>query len=97
MSVNHEMRMPVGRASSRAGRVPPGFGDDDGMTGGGTNSRIQADFAAMPGEPIGAVAQVLFVLRLCRDAREAEVFAQFRDKARLMAFQIIEHDLHGIS
>ena len=48
-------------------------------------------------EPFGAGAQIFFVLRLGGDAGEAEVFAQLRDEAGLVAFQVIEDDLHGLS
>jgi hypothetical protein len=46
-------------------------------------------------EPSGAGAQIQFVLRLRGDAGKAEEFAQLGHKAGLVAFEIIEHDLHG--
>ena len=71
------------------------FGDDDGMAGGRADSGVEADLAAMIGQPIGAGVHVLFVLRLGGDAGEAEKFAQLGHEAGLVAFQIIEDELHG--
>jgi len=72
------------------------FGDDDGMAGGGAQARIEADLPAMVHEPSGAGAHVLFVLWLHGDAGKAEVIAQFGHEAGLVAFQVIEHSLHGV-
>jgi hypothetical protein len=47
-------------------------------------------------EPAGAGAQILFVLRLRGDAGEAEVIAQLGHETGLVAFQVIEHGLHGV-
>jgi hypothetical protein len=56
---------------------------------------VEADLAAMVREPSGAGAQILFALRLRRDAGKTEEFAQLGNEAGLVAFEIIEHDLHG--
>ena len=71
------------------------FGDDDGMTVGRADFCFKADFTAMVCEPSGAGAQILFVLRLGGDAGKAQEFAQLGDEAGLVAFEVIEHDLHG--
>jgi hypothetical protein len=47
-------------------------------------------------EPAGASAQILFMLRLGGDAGEAEIIAQLGHEAGLVAFQVIEHGLHGV-
>jgi hypothetical protein len=65
------------------------------MSGGRADPRFKADLAAMIREPSGASAQILFVLRLSRDAGKTEEFAQLGNEAGLVAFEIIEHDLHG--
>ena len=66
------------------------------MAGGGAQARVEADMPAMVHEPAGAGAQILFVLRLGGDAGEAEIIAQLGHEAGLVAFQVIEHDLHGV-
>ena len=65
------------------------------MTGGSADLCFKADLAAMVRQPVGAGAQILFVLRLRRDAGETEELAQLGDEADLVAFEIIENDLHG--
>ena len=72
------------------------FGDDDGMAGGRAQARVEADVPGMVHEPSGAGAHVLFMLRLGGDAGKAEVIAQFGHETGLVAFQVIEHDLHGV-
>jgi hypothetical protein len=67
------------------------------MSGSRADFRVESDFAAMVHEPLGTGAQIFFVLRLCGDAGEAEVIAEFRDKAGLVLFQVIKDNLHGIS
>ena len=71
------------------------FGDDDGMAGGGAQARVEADLPGMVHEPSGAGAHILFMLRLGGDAGKAEIIAQLGHEAGLVAFQIIEHGLHG--
>jgi hypothetical protein len=65
------------------------------MAGGRANPCLKADLAAMVRQPPGAGAQIFFVLRLRRDAGEAQKFAQLGDEAGLVAFEVIENDLHG--
>jgi len=104
VAVNHEVRLPAYASAVatlwrdkllRRGKSW-GLGDDNGMAGSGAQARVEADSPAMVHEPAGAGAQILFVLRLRGDAGEAEVIAQFRHEAGLVAFQVIEHDLHGV-
>ena len=66
------------------------------MAGGRADARVEADLAAVFGEPFGAGAHILFMLRLGGDAGEAEVIAQLGHEAGLVAFQVIEHHLHGV-
>ncbi len=91
--VNHEVRFPAFATLWRGKSW--GLGDDDGMAGGRTNRRFKADLTAMVCEPSGAGAQIIFVLRLRRDAGKAEEFAQFGDEAGLVAFEVIQNQLHG--
>ena len=65
------------------------------MAVGRAHARVEADVAAVFGEPFGAGAQVLFMLGLGGDAGKAKVIAQLGHKTGLVAFQIIEHQLHG--
>ena len=76
MAINHEVRafrpdfargLPC--RTSGGGR----FGDDDGMAGGGAQTRVQSDMPGVFDEPSGAGLHVLFVLRLGRDAGKTEV------------------------
>jgi hypothetical protein len=60
-----------------------------------TNLRLKTDFTAMIGEPPGAGTHVLFMLWLGGHAGKAQKLAQLGDEAVLVAFQVIEHDLHG--
>src|ERR1017187_968831 len=64
------------------------------MAVGGANPRVEADVAAMLREPLGAGEHVRLVLRLGGDAGKAQERAQLSHKPGLVAFQIIEHDLH---
>ena len=89
MSVNHEVRFAGSPGGFR-------FGNDDGMAGGGAEARLEADVTGVVHEPSGAGMHVLFMLRLGRDAGKAEIIAEFSHETGLVAFQIIEHDLHGI-
>jgi hypothetical protein len=66
------------------------------MAGGGAQARVEADVPAMIYEPGGAGAQILFMLRLGGDTGKAEVIAQLGHEAGLVAFQVIEHGLHGV-
>ena len=72
------------------------FGDDEGVAGGGVQARFEADLPGVVHEPSGAGAQILLVLRLRGDTGKAEVIAQFGHEAGLVAFQVIEHGLHGV-
>jgi hypothetical protein len=56
---------------------------------------MEADVLAMFGQPAGTGLQILFMLRLGGDAGEAEELAQLGHEPGLVAFQIIEHQLHG--
>jgi len=93
MAVNHEVRARLA-APKRSGDGR--FGDDDGMAGGWVHARLKADLPGVVNEPGGAGAHVLFMLWLGGDAGEAEVIAQFGHEAGLVAFQVIEHGLHGV-
>lgn len=90
MPVNHEVRTQI--FSCFPARR---FSQHDGMAGGWTHFRLQPDLPAMCGQPVRAGDHVAFMLRLRGDAGEAQKFAQFRDKAGLVAFEVIEHSLHG--
>ena len=90
MAVNHEVR-PVAGIFSRPWR----FGDDDGMAVSRADFCVKADLPAMLRQPIGAGVQILFVLRLGGDAGEAQEFAQLGHEAGLVAFEVIENQLHG--
>jgi len=52
VAVNHEVRLVRSFGLS-------GFGNDDGMAGGGAQARVEADVPAMVHEPAGAGAQIL--------------------------------------
>ena len=101
MAIDHEMwpglaaRTPtsdVGAERSGAGR----FGDHDGMSLGRADAGVEADLPAMFGQPGGAGLQILFMLWLGGDAGEAKKIAQLSDETGLVAFQVIEHQLHGV-
>ena len=66
------------------------------MAPGRTDGRVESDLAAVSDQPFGTGAQILFMLRLGGDAGEAKVIAQLGHKAGLVAFQVIEHQLHGV-
>jgi hypothetical protein len=93
MAVNHEVRSPafatLRRGKSRA------LGDNDGMAVSRTDLCFQADLTTVPSQPVGAGAQIRFVLRLRRDAGKAQKFAQLGDESGLVALEVIQHDLHG--
>jgi hypothetical protein len=93
MAINHEVRSPA-FAALRRDKLR-GFGEHDGMAGGRANPCIEADVAAMIGKPPGAGAQIFFMMWLRGDAGKAQKYAQFGDKAILVAFQVIEHNSHG--
>ena len=65
------------------------------MAVGWANLRFQAYLPAMIGEPFRARGQAFLVLWLRRDAGEAQELAQLGDETGLVAFEVIEHDLHG--
>ena len=88
MAIDHEVRL-AGRTGSRCP------GQHDGMAIGRANPCVEADVAAVLREPFGAREHVCFVLRLRGDAGKTEECAQLSHKPGLVAFQIIEHDLHG--
>jgi len=71
-----------------------GFGDDDGMAGGGAKPRAQADFVAMAQEPGGARSHVLAMLRLGGDAGEADILNQLPDETGLIIPQITNYFFH---
>ena len=98
MAIDHEMRAPafaVLRRGKARGFGAGRFGDDDGMSPGRADTGVETNLAAMIGEPGGAGLQILSMLRLGGDTGEAEEFAQLGHEAGLVAFQIIEYQLHG--
>ena len=87
MAVDEEMR------ASPAPRLR--FRNHDGMALSGTEPGIQADVAAVPGDPFGAGQEVRLVLRLSGDAGETDVLAELVDRALLVFFEIIEDGKHA--
>ena len=80
MPIDHEVRL--------GGIIlPPGFGDDNRVAFRRANTGVQADFPAVRHQPFGAGEQIFLVLRLGRDAGEAQVVAQFRDEAAWFCFR----------
>src|SRR5207245_2071541 len=71
-----------------------GFGDDDGMAGGGAKAGAQSDFIAMAQEPVGAGGHVLAMLRLGGDAGEADIINQFPDETGLIVAQVTNYFVH---
>src|SRR5579864_5471709 len=72
MAVNKEMR--TGNAVAIATR---GSGDHDRVTRSGAQAAFQADLTAMCYQPFRTSSQVRLVLRLRRNAGEANVLAKF--------------------
>src|SRR4051794_7440303 len=69
-------------------------GENDWITRCIEDFRVQADGFRMSAEPSGALDEVIFVLRLGRNAREANVIAKFLDEPLFIAFEMIQHGLH---
>jgi len=60
-------------------------------------ARVEADGFAMSNQPLGAGLHVFRVLWLRRDTGEADVIAEFVNKALLVALQIIQDQCMGRS
>src|SRR5205823_4997102 len=87
MSVNQKMRIR-GRALLKCSC------QNNRIAFRGTKARVQSNPFAMLAEPFCAGCDILLVLRLGRDAREANVVAQLLDKTGLIFFEVLEHFLH---
>jgi hypothetical protein len=74
MAIDHEVTSACDALLARR------FGDHDGVAAGGTQSRLQADLAAMTHQPFGAGLHVCGVLRLGGHAPEAHIMAKLVHK-----------------
>ena len=86
--------MTIDQIMRSSGSRPAQPGEHDGMSRGGTQSRLQTDSRAMSYQPLRAADQVWSMRGLRRHTRKPEILTQIRDETRLMLTQIIEHLLH---
>src|SRR5687768_7611492 len=75
-------------------RMLGSFRNDDWVSAGGADARLQADVAAMIVNPLRAGSDVLFMMALRGDAGEAHVVAQLANEAVAVLVQIIQSLLH---
>ncbi len=69
-------------------------GEHDGMSRGGTRSRLQTDSRTMSHQPLCAADHVLPMRGLRRHTREPEILTPIREETRLMLPQVIKNLLH---
>ena len=81
--------------AARDGFGARGFGEDDGIAVGGAKFGVEAETAAMVNEPSGTGGHVVAMLGLGGDTAEADVVAEFLDKAGFVALKIIQNVIHA--
>src|SRR6185369_12438593 len=89
MAVDEEMgpRFAVGTEARS-------FGDDDRVSLGRAEARIEADILGVVDDPFGAGLEVGTMLRLGGNAGEPDIIAELVDEARLIGPQVVGDALH---